>query len=131
MSTLGATIPAAGEDFVAGDDLDVRRTVTGVPAGQTLTKAWLTFKTNRFDTDVNALLQKTITSAPTSSGQITDTGGSGTGVILFQLTNVETLALPIGIDTPYEIKVLTSASKVYTAEQGLYTSTRRITQAIS
>src|SRR3954468_10819484 len=113
MSTLGATIPAAGEDFVAGDDLDVRRSVTGVPSGQTLTKAWLTFKTNRFDTDGHALLQKIITSTPTTSGQITDAGASGTGTIVFQLTNVETLALPIDIDTPYDIKVLTSANKVY------------------
>jgi hypothetical protein len=118
-------------EVVAGDDLDVRRTVLNVPTGQTLTKAWLTFKTNRFNTDVNALLQKIITTAATSSGQITDAGASGTGVILFQLTNVETLALPIDIDTPYDVKVLTSASKVYTAEQGLYRGIRRVTQAIS
>jgi hypothetical protein len=118
--------------FAAGDDLDVTRTVTNIPTGQTLTKAWLTLKVNRFDADLAALLQKAITATSVGGvGQITNTGGSGTGALLFQLTNVDTLALPIGVDAPYDIKVLTSANKVYTVEQGLYRSTRRITQAIS
>ena len=46
----------------AGDALDVKRTVTNIPATQTLTKAWLTLKVNRFDADA-ALLQKVITPA--------------------------------------------------------------------
>lgn len=116
--------------FAAGDDLDVTRTVPLVPATQTLTKAWLTLKTNVSDVDPG-LLQKVITSgAVAGTGQITDTGVSGTGALLFQLTGANTLALPVG-PIYYDIKVLTSASKVYTVEQGKYISTPRITTAIS
>ena len=116
---------------VAGDDLDVIRTVTNVPATQTLTKAWLTLKTLLTDVDPG-LLQKVITSgAVAGQGQITDTGASGTGSLLFQLTGTNTLALPVGVDVKYDIKVLTSASKIYTVEQGIYLAARRVTIATS
>jgi len=127
MTSFSSTIT----DFVAGDALDVNRTVTDIPTGRTLTKAWLTFKRNRYQSDSDALLQKTITPSQTSSGQITDTGSSGTGQVTFQLSSAETLALPIEVDTPYEIKVLTDANKPYTLEQGVYRATRRITEAVS
>lgn len=117
--------------IVAGDDLDVIRSVPGVPATQTLTKAWLTLKTNVGDADPG-LLQKAITSSLVSGvGQITDTGALGTGAILFQLTGANTLALPVGTNIYYDIKVLTSASKIYTVEQGKYYATPRITTATS
>lgn len=127
MSIFNGSIVA----MVAGDDLDVKRTVTGVPATQTLAKAWLTFKPQSALGEPDpGLLQKAIT--PTSVpgvGQITDTGASGTGSLLFQLTGVDTLALPIGA-TPYDVKVLTSAGKIYTVEQGSYLAAPRITQSI-
>lgn len=123
--------------IVAGDDLDVTRTVTDVPSGQTLNKAWLTFKTNVSDADPG-LLQKTITSsAVVGQGQITDIGDGtgalpvGTGSLLFQLGGVNTSALPVGSAVLYDVKVLTSASKIYTVEQGKYFSTARITTATS
>lgn len=117
---------------VAGDDLDVTRTVLNVPATQTLTKAWLTFKTNVTDLDNVALLQKVITpSAVAGQGQITDTGASGTGTLLFQLSGANTLALPVSKNTPYDVKVLTSAGKIYTVEHGKYMAAPRITIATS
>jgi hypothetical protein len=127
MSILNGIISAV----VAGDDLDITRTVTGVPATQTLSKAWLTFKSLISDADPG-LLQKVITSSlVVGQGQITDTGASGTGALLFQLSGANTLTLPIAVDTRYDIKVLTSAGKIYTVEQGLYTSAGRITVATS
>lgn len=126
MSVLNGSIGA-----VAGDDLDITRSVTSVPATQTLTKAWLTFKVDPYSADPG-LLQKTITSGAVSGvGQITDTGASGTGALLFQLTGTDTLALPIGMPTRYDIKVLTSAGKIYTVEQGSFTSTQRLTTTTS
>jgi hypothetical protein len=117
--------------FASGDDLDVTRTVPSVPATQTLTKAWLTIKTKVSDADPG-LLQKAVTSSLVSGvGQITDTGASGTGSLLFQLTGADTLALPVGTLVYYDIKVKTSASKIYTIEQGKYISTARITTATS
>lgn len=118
-------------DFVAGDDLDVTRTVTDVPSGQTLTKAWLTLKKNLGDDDPG-LLQKTILpGAVAGQGQITNTGASGTGAVLFQLSKAETAILPVGRKVAYDIQVLTSADKIYTAERGYYYATKGVTTASS
>lgn len=115
----------------AGNDLDVNRTVPGIPATQTLAKAWLTFKTSVTDADAAALLQKVITpGAVVGQGQITDVGAGGTAQLLFQLADTETLALPVDTPTLYDIKVLTSAGKVYTTEKGLYLATSQVTKAI-
>lgn len=114
--------------IVAGDDLDVTRTVIDVPATQTLSKAWLTFKTN-IDALDPGLLQKVITPSPVAGqGQITDTAADGTGTLIFQLTAADTLALPVGVSVPYDVKVKTSADKIYTAEQGIYLAIARVTQ---
>lgn len=54
---------------VVGDDLDVKVTVSDLPAGVTLTKAWITFKQNREDADNAAgSVQESITSGFTPSG---------------------------------------------------------------
>ena len=127
MSIFNASI--AG--IVAGDDLDIERTFTSVPAGQTLTKAWLTFKTAIVDADPG-LLQKAVTIAAVAGvGQITDSGASGTGTLLFQLTGADTLALPVLVDVRYDVKVLTSAGKIYTVEQGIYLAAPRVTTTTS
>jgi hypothetical protein len=118
--------------FCAGNDLDVNRTVPGIPATQTLAKAWLTIKAKVSDADAAALLQKVILpGAVAGQGQITDVGAGGTAVLLFQLADTETLALPADTPLPYDIKVLTSAGKVYTTEKGMYLSTAQVTQAIA
>jgi hypothetical protein len=64
------------EGFVCGDDFQVKRTVTLVPDGQTITKAVMTVK-KRYDldtTDTQAVVQKVITSTLGPNGQITDPG---------------------------------------------------------
>jgi cytoskeletal protein RodZ len=127
MATLNGIITGN----VAGDDIDVTRSVSGVPATQTLALAWMTFKTNVTDADPG-LLQKAITTASVAgTGQITDTGASGTGVVFFQLTAANTLTLPSGVNVHYDIKVKTSAGKIYTAEQGIFNLAPRITTATS
>ncbi|KKM65979.1 hypothetical protein LCGC14_1485870, partial [marine sediment metagenome] len=42
------------KDFVAGDDLQITRTITNVPSGAVLTKAWLTIKFRQDDADADA-----------------------------------------------------------------------------
>lgn len=118
--------------FCAGNDVDVNRIVPSVPATQTIAKAWLTIKAKVSDADAAALLQKVILpGAVVGQGQITDVGASGTAVLFFQLQDTETLALPADTPVPYDIKVLTSAGKLYTTEKGLYLSTAQVTQAIA
>jgi proline racemase len=65
--------------IVAGDHKDITRTVKNVPSGAVLATGWLTIKEDEDDADVAAIIQKSITSSPSSSGQITDTGADGTG----------------------------------------------------
>jgi hypothetical protein len=116
MPTFGAII----NDFVRADDLDVTRTVSGIPTGQTLADAWLTVDSVLGSSQV---FQKHIT--PTlvaGQGQIEDIGtGDGIGVVRFELTGGptgNTTALTAGTTYYYDIQVKTSAGKIYTPETG-------------
>lgn len=101
-----------------GDDYDVERTVAGLPAGQTITRAWLTVKTVATDPDVNAVVQLEITTTATAAGQITDDGaGDQEGKVLFQLNASQTRAIGTRLRL-YDIQIRTSASKIYTLETG-------------
>jgi hypothetical protein len=95
-------INAAITGFCAGNDLDVNRTVPGVPASQTIAKAWLTLKAKLTDADPGLLQKAILQGAVAGQGQITDVGSAGTAQLLFQLSGTETLALPA--DTPDPIR---------------------------
>ncbi len=103
--------------YVAGDTMTVRRTVEDVPATQVLATAWMTIKVIISDADPGAL-QKVITTSATSAGQITDDGADTIGVVEFDLTAVETLALGTEVTYLYDIQVKTDAGKVATVERG-------------
>jgi hypothetical protein len=119
-------------DFVSGDDLDVWRTISEIPTGQILSKAWFTVKTGPSVADVAAIFQKTITTAPvTGQGAITDTGADTIGRVRFELTHVNTALLSDGVAYYYDIQVLTDAGKIYTPERGLIKAKGEITKTIS
>lgn len=108
--------------FVLGDDHEVRRTVTGVPEGQTITKAWLTIKLKEKDADDDAVLQKSVTTTDQPGiGQIEeDASGDpeGTAVVRFDLTNADTAPLIAQREYFFDVQVLTSADKLYTPFKG-------------
>jgi len=124
MSNLASTITG----FVKGDDLDIVRTVTNIPAGQVLTEARLTVRSTNLATIV---LSKLIT--PTlvaGSGQISDTGADGTGVVTFQLTGGvggDTVNLTPGTLFPFDIQLKTDANKHYTPEVGTISAVAEVT----
>lgn len=103
--------------YVAGDTMTVRRTVEDVPVGQVLATAWMTIKVDIADDDPGAL-QKVITTSATAAGQITDDGADETGVVEFDLSDTETLALGTEVTYLYDIQVKTDAGKVATVERG-------------
>lgn len=115
--------------FVKGDDLDVRRTIQNIPAGQTITNAILTIRAVNLSTIV---LSKSIT--PTlvaGQGQITDTGADGEGAVWFQLvgsTTGDTVNLTAETAYPFDIQIKTSANKYYTPVKGTITATEEITR---
>ena len=115
MPTFGATL----DGFVRADDLDVTRTISGVPTGQTLTDAWLRVNAANGTTLV---FEKHITGTLVAGqGQIQDAGASGVGVVRFELvggTTGDTTLLTPELAHVYDIQVKTSAGKIYTPENG-------------
>jgi hypothetical protein len=120
-------------DIVEGDNYDIRRTITNIPSGQTLTQAWLTVKSSLADPDVNAIVQLSITTSLTSAGQITDDGADQTGALIFTLTGPQTRA--IGDQSPtllsFDIQLLTSTGKIYTLEIGTISALQDVTLSTS
>ena len=115
---------------VAGATLRIERTLTGVPAGEALTKAYLTVKANPVDADPG-VLQKTITTVLTASGQITDTGAGDTiAAVLFILASADTTLLTEGSLYYWSIKTIT-ASGNYETPRDTFTVTEGVTAAIA
>jgi hypothetical protein len=81
------------DDFAVGDDFDITRTITGIPDGQTIQKAWLMIKERSEDDDADAIITKTITAGTTTPGTITDTGADGTGEIRFHILTADSILL--------------------------------------
>lgn len=117
------------KDFVAGDDLQITRTITNVPSGAALTKAWFTVKSKQGDLDVDAIIQKEITTADVSgTGQITDDGsGDQSAAVRFDLVQADTLKLEGRAIYLYDIQVLTDGGAVYTPETGRITAKLGVT----
>lgn len=112
--------------FVEGDDLEVRRTVTDLPAA--IAVAWLTIKRHHGQPDIEAKLQKRIT--PTDvpgTGQIVAAGGPGVnGDLRFDLTAADTGALGVK-PLIHDIQIMLTTGKVYTIEKGTLQLTADVT----
>lgn len=111
--------PLLLETTPAGNDLDIQRDVPGITVSDPLVLAWLTIKVRPTDTDVNAALQKSITTAQVVGvGQITQDGsesnGNGTGSLYFQLTAADTTALGVLIRYYWDIQAKTASGKIFT-----------------
>lgn len=120
--------------FKGGNDFEIRRTIADIPTDQTITKGWLTIKASFADDDPG-VLQKIITTADVpGTGQITDDGETDeTGEVRFDLSPDDTLLLVPTRSVPvyyYDIQVLTSAGKLYTAESDTIVAGERVTQAV-
>lgn len=103
-----------------GDHRDFEVTVRNLPSGRTLTKAWLTIKINESDADVDAVINKEITtSAVPGTGQIQDDGASdGVGVLLFEMSPADTILVGTR-QLPYAVQVELDSAKVTEIEHGV------------
>ena len=119
------------KDRCIGDDFDIERPVTGIPAGVTLTKAWLMVKASERDADAAAVISKTITAASVAgTGHITDTGsGDQAGELVFQIQAANTAGLTAKKTYHYGIKVQLSSGVVDTLETGKFVLDAAIVQA--
>lgn len=120
MTTYNATIKdAAGNDPARGDHAAIVRTVTSVPAGDTIDKAWLTIKAELGD-GYPILLQISVTPATNLStvGRITDTGADGTAGFQINIQPADYAALQADIKYVYDLQVRTLAGIISTLERG-------------
>lgn len=113
MSDL--SVPISG--YVVGDDLEIRRTITGLPAA--IDKAWLTIKREPAQDDGDAILSKAITTTDVpGTGQIETAGGpSVDGVLRFDLVPTDTRTLG-PVQWIHDIQIELNGGKIYTVEIG-------------
>ena len=113
--------------FVAGDDLEIRRTVTDLP--EAIETAWLTVKRHHGQADDEAKLQKRITTTNVpGTGWIVEAGGPETdGDLRFDLTPDDTMALGVK-KFVHDIQIKLSDGKVYTIEKGTIQLTADVTK---
>ena len=127
MADLAASI----SDLVAGDDYEITRTITGLPSGYALNKAWLTVKASAVDADPGIFQKAITTSNVDGTGQIGDSGSSdGIGAVRFDLVPADTLLLTPGTAYVYDIQIRytnSTLTKVNTPEIGTITTTRGVT----
>ena len=123
MSDL--TIEIVG--FVVGDDLEIRRTVTDLPAA--IETAWLTLKHYPSQPDQEAKLQKRITTTDVpGTGQVVEAGGPGTdGDLRFDLTPADTARLGTKRYV-HDVQIKLATGKVYTIEKGTLQLTAGVTE---
>lgn len=127
MPTYNTTI----KDFVSGDSLEIERTVSGVPTGQSILTAWFTVKKRLTDADIAAVIQKVITSINDNNvGVILDSGSSGTATIVFYLLPEDTTQLIPLVEYYYDIQVMTDVGDIYTPETGIIYAHRQVTVSI-
>lgn len=115
--------------IVRGNKFPLKRIIANIPAGVTLSEAYLTLKAAYTDADPG-LFQKHITTANVSGvGRIENDGTSGTGELRFDLTEADTEAMVA--DTPYffDIKLVDSGGYLLTVERGTTSAVNWVTQS--
>jgi hypothetical protein len=111
---------------VAGDDLDLVVTITDLPEETEINKAWFTAKEHEDDADVDAIVQKIVTSGFAHSGT-----ASVTVSFTILLTAAETELFRPGRPYFYDIQIKDALNKLDTPIHGTITLDRGKTQATS
>lgn len=117
--------------FVVGDTWRIKRTYTGLETGVTISTVYLTIKTNQTDADPG-LIQKSITTAATASGQITDASSSDGQIGFYvDVSKTESATLTPEVEYYYDLQGIGSDGAVYTFEIGRIRPRRGVTDASS
>lgn len=116
-----------GKGIVRGDQFSIRRTVTGIPVGLTISASTLTLKSA---IAASALFSKAITSSNVAgTGQIESTGSNGVGKLRFDILDDDTLLMTADTEYFYDIQITLSNSDIYTLESGKTSAIAQVTTA--
>lgn len=107
-----------GQNILQGNVFSIRRYITLMPSGVTVSSATHTVKTNLTDADPG-IYQKTAT--------IEDSGASGTAIIRFDITAANTNALTANVLVYFDIRVTLSDGTILTLEYGQFAATAKVT----
>lgn len=102
--------PGGKSGAVVGNVFSLRRTVTNIPSGVTISSGKLTIKTNLSDAIGAAIIALTAT--------VENSGSSGTGIIRFDFSAANTNAATAGTLYYFDIQVTMSDSSILTLENG-------------
>lgn len=118
-------------DAIHGSNYQINRSITDVPTGQTIEKAWLTMKRNLTDSDVNSAMQKIISTADVvGTGQITNPS-DGNCTVRFDLHGSDWDRVVAGNMYEFDIQLKTSDGYIYPAVLGSFVAIPRVTQALA
>lgn len=102
-------------NFVVGDNLDIQRSVSNIPTGQSIQEAIFTLRLYQRSSTI--ILQKTISGTLSDSGVVYPTY-SGTCEFVFTLLAEDTAKIEPDNDLYYDIQLRTNVDKIYTPELG-------------
>lgn len=111
---------------VAGDDLRTKVTISGVPVGQSIVKAWLTIKAKKADLDASAIVQKVIMSGFVHTG--TD---PITCAFTIDLAATDTILCKPQTTYEFDVQIKTASGVIDTPIFGQIVFDEGVTQAIS
>jgi hypothetical protein len=114
-------------NFVAGDDFTIERTVTSLVSGVVLERVWFTVKRKLSQADIDAVIQKEITTINVNgTGYIDDTDH-----FYIYLTTADTVLLTPYSSYYYDIQLQLSDTTITTPEYGTIIALPQVTRATS
>lgn len=119
-----------GKGIVRGDAFPFRRIIPGIPSGAVISSVIFTLKASLADADGSATIQKSITSSNVAgTGQVENVGTGGIGVIRFDLTATDTLAMIADQKYYFDIQVTLDSGDILTIESGITSAKEQVTQS--
>lgn len=100
-------------NLIQNSSRTLRLEVPGLQSGLTITSATLVIKGKLSDLDADALITKTITAVASASGQILNSGSSGTASLMFEILEGDADEMSSLVTYIYCVQTTLSSGKKY------------------
>ncbi len=115
---------------VVGDTIKIERLYTGLPAGETIAKAYFTVKLSSSQADPG-VLQLSIVASSSESGQITQVDTDSPVALYFVISSEQSAEFLANYAYQYDIQLISSDGDIITAELGTIRLMPGFTDAVS